>query len=180
MENEIIMQLLRSGKQGAALQELYKAFPSVAHFIRTHGGREEDARDVFQESLLIFYRNVLKPDFTLSCNISTYLFSVCKYLWKDELKAKNKLAPFDANDWADDVESYREEEQAYSLLDRILNQLGDKCKTILTLFYYKKMRMEDIASQLEYSNMETAKTQKYKCMERAKTMMKSNQHTLTV
>ena len=172
MEKETIIQQLRSGQNKESLQELYAAFPSVSHFIRKNGGDQEDARDVFQESLLIFYRNVQKPDFVLTSSLNTYLFSIVKYLWKDQLKKKNRAVPFEANAHAveSDVRAYRLEELKMSTIDRVLDQLGKKCSDILQLFYYRKKSMEEIAHQLEYRNVDTAKTQKYKCMERARLM----------
>jgi len=172
MEKEKIIQHLRSGQHKESLLELYKAFPPVSHFIRKNGGTEDDARDMFQESLLIFYRNVQKGEFTLTSSLNTYLFSIAKYLWKDELKKKNRNVSFEvhAHEADPDVQTYKMEELKMRTIDKVLDQLGKKCSEILQLFYYKKMAMEDIAQQLDYKNVDTVKTQKYKCMERAKLM----------
>jgi RNA polymerase sigma factor (sigma-70 family) len=172
MENGTIVQQLRAGHNEAALRELYKAFPAVSHFIRKNGGNQEDARDMFQESLLIFYRNVQQKDFTLTSSLNTYLFSIVKYLWKDELKKKNRTVPFElhAQDMIPNIAASGQEELKISLMGKVLGQLGEKCSEILRLFYYEKKAMEEIAALLQYKNVDTAKTQKYKCMERAKAM----------
>jgi RNA polymerase sigma factor (sigma-70 family) len=52
-----------------------------------------------------------------------------------------------------------------------LQQLGDKCRQILTLFFYYKKRMEEIATELSYANADTVKNQKYKCMQQLKRIM---------
>lgn len=169
MGNEQIIQQLRAGNQKEAVAELYKSFPSVRHFIRTHGGNDDEAKDIFQESMIVFYKNAMKPEFTLTASVNTYLFTVSKYLWKDELKKKNRMVPikFDRED-----EKYAPvfTEEKYRWLDKIINSLGEKCMEILQLFYYKKQSMEEIASGLGYKNVDTAKTQKYKCIERARMM----------
>lgn len=169
MGNDQILLQLRSGKQKEAVVELYKSFPSIRHFIRTHGGNDDEAKDIFQEALIIFYKNAMKPEFTLTASVNTYLFSVSKYLWKDELKKKNKTVNFEF-DRADESISYKNSEEKFVWLDKIINNLGEKCMEILQLFYYKKQSMEEIAGALGYKNIDTAKTQKYKCIERAKTM----------
>lgn len=174
MENEQILLQLRSGQQKEAIAELYKAFPSVRHFIRTHGGNDDEAKDIFQESLIIFYKNAMKPEFKLTATVSTYLFSVSKYLWKDELKKKNRIVHFEVERPEEIFHSSYSEEQ-FGWMDKIIRSLGEKCMEILELFYYKKQSMEDIAQQLGYKNVDTAKTQKYKCMERAKNMAKEIQ-----
>jgi len=170
MDNGELLLKIRSGNNREALKEMYKPFPSVRHFIKQHGGNEDEARDVFQESLLIFYRNAQKPEFQLTSALGTYLFSICKYLWKDELKKKNRIVSFEGKDMADEVTDHREEELKIQWLDTIINSLGGKCLEILQLFYYKKMSMEQIAAKLGYKNVDTVKTQKYKCIERAKVM----------
>lgn len=177
MENEKIIQQLRSGDNRQALQEMYKSFPSIRHFICTHGGNDDDARDLFQESLMVFYKNALKPEFSLTSSLNTYIFSICKYLWKDELKKKNRLVNFEFTDFTEEISSHQEDEAKMTLLDKVLDGLGEKCSGILQLFYYKKKSMEEIATQLEYKNVDTAKTQKYKCLERAKTMADQMKHS---
>jgi len=169
MGNEQILIQLRSGKQKEAIAELYKIFPSIRHFIRTHGGNDDEAKDIFQEALIIFYKNAMKPEFTLSATPHTYLFSVSKYLWKDELKKKNKLVHFEVEK-QEEVSQHEHTEEKFRWMDKILNSLGEKCTEILQLFYYKKQSMDEIAQQLGYKNVDTAKTQKYKCIERAKVM----------
>lgn len=169
MGNEQILIQLRNGKQKEAIADLYKSFPSVRHFIRTHGGNDDEAKDIFQEALIIFYKNAIKPEFTLSASAQTYLFSVSKYLWKDELKKKNRLVHFEVEK-PEEIHIPQHSEEKYRWMDKILNSLGEKCMEILQLFYYKKQSMDEIAQQLGYKNVDTAKTQKYKCIERAKIM----------
>ena len=171
MDNHKLIELLRSGQHHKALEELYKAYPAIRHFIKTHGGNDDDARDTFQDALLIFYRNVQKKDFVLTASVNTYLFSVCRFMWKDALKKKNREVSFTIQDApAEEIRSYQEEEQQMRWLDKILASLGNKCTDILKMFYYKKMSMEEIAKALDYRNVDTAKTQKYKCLERARAM----------
>jgi RNA polymerase sigma factor (sigma-70 family) len=171
MNNGDILEQLRSGQPGKTLGELYKAYPSIRHFIKTHGGTDDDARDVFQECLIVLFRNAQKNDFVLTASVNTYLFSVGKYLWKDLLKKKNREVRFTITDIpAEEIKSVQEEEMQLRWLDRILASLGEKCSEILQLFYYKKMSMEEIAAKLGYRNVDTAKTQKYKCLERARAM----------
>lgn len=172
MNNEKIIEQLRSGQSSAAFKELYQSFPAIRNFIKTHGGNDDDAKDIFQESLFIFYRKIQSDqNFQLSAAVGTYLFSVAKYLWKDALKKKNREVGFITTDIPfEDINSKEEEEKQMYFLDTILSKLGEKCSELLTLFYYKKLSMEEIANRFDYKTIDTAKTQKYKCLERAKIM----------
>lgn len=173
MYNAELIKQLRAGHNSAALQELYKSWPAVRHFIKTHGGNDDDARDTFQDSLLILYRNVQKKEFTLTAQVSTYLFSICKYLWKDELKKKNRMVSFEVPDMAEEIQDYRQEEKQIKWLDGILLSIGEKCAAILTMFYYHGKSMEKIGDELGYKNTDTVKTQKYKCLEHARNLAAS-------
>ena len=170
MTNAELVACIRSGNNKEALKELYRPFASVRHFIKKYGGNEDEARDVFQEALLVFYKNALKPDFKLTSALGTYLFAISKYLWKDELKKKNRIASFDVKDAPDEVIDFREQEEQYRRLDEVILSLGEKCREILNRFYYRRQSMEEIANQLDYKSVDSVKTQKYKCIERARQM----------
>lgn len=173
MDNQQLIENLRSGKNQNAIKELYKAFPSIRHFILNHGGNDDEARDVFQESLFVLYRNTQKPDFKLTASVNTYLYSICKFMWKDELIKKNRQVTYEIKDVPqDDIVDYFEFEKQTNWLNEVINSLGQKCIQILQLYYYHKNSMEQIASLLDYKNTNTVKTQKYKCIERAKQIAK--------
>ncbi|MCP4521967.1 MAG: sigma-70 family RNA polymerase sigma factor [Cytophagales bacterium] len=179
MEDQQILKLLQEGKHTPALRELYKGFPSIERLIINSGGSTEKAQDIFQEALVIFFEKTQDTSFQLSSKISTYLHSVCHNLWRNESRnSKNKKSTFLTEEKEqlliaeDDVEAHLEKEEKFGFLDEIMEQLGDKCKQVLSLFYYQKMSMSEIASELNYSNDRSAKNQKFKCLERAKKMAK--------
>jgi RNA polymerase sigma factor (sigma-70 family) len=172
-QSDIIYQL-RQGDNQKAIAQLYESFPMIRKFIFNHGGNAADAQDVFQEALLIFYRNAQKPDFQLTCAASTYLYSVVRFLWKDTLKKKNKevLVEDDIREvsvaFDDQIERVEIQQEKTMTLAKVFEQLGKKCQQILQAYYYQKMSMKDIAQQFGYGSVNSAKTQKYKCIERAK------------
>lgn len=178
MNDQKILELLHMGKHSPALDMLYNAYPPIGRFIKSHGGSEEDARDMFQEALIIFCRKAAQPDFKLTAKISTYLFSVCKFLWKDKLQKENRYVhSYDFNQAADvslETEEY-EQEQKYQFLDKVLFAIGDRCKEILEAYYFHKMTMTLIAEKFGYTSEASAKNQKYKCLEKARVLAKQEQ-----
>lgn len=175
-----ILLMIRNGKQDLAIKELYKYFPMVDKFVRNNGGNRSDSEDLFQESLIVFFRKSLSPEFTLTCTAHTYLFKVAKYKWKDELIKKNKTEFLSQESWDkyNTSEQYNEPldlKDNYRVLEKVLQSLGDKCKQILELYYQQNFSIQSIAEKLGYSSTNSTKTQKYKCMEQARLTLKNIQ-----
>ena len=177
MSDTEIIDLIRKRQQEAAVEKLYDHFPKIRSLVKQKGGSLDDARDIFQESLVIFYRKASDPGFILTSSISTYLYSVCWHLWKDALKKKSRNIP--ATEWpgieraaSEDVQEHILKEEKFSYLDKILLQVGDKCKEIFQLYYFGKQSMARIAEQLGLSSEQVAKNQKYKCLEKARELAK--------
>jgi RNA polymerase sigma factor (sigma-70 family) len=157
----------------AALQRLYKAyFPMILNFIINNNGTEQEAKDVYQEAIIIFYEKT-QEGFQLSCKIKTYIYSVCRRQWLKRLYEKNK---YRGN--IDDMEEYinvesempaaEEKEEQFRIMGDSLNQLGEPCRTIIEDFYIKDLSMDEITDKFGYTNSDNAKNQKYKCLQRLK------------
>jgi RNA polymerase sigma factor (sigma-70 family) len=177
MQDQSVLQLLTSEKREKAFVKIYRYFPKVSRFICKHGGTKEEAQDVFQEALLIFYRKATSPDFKLTARIETYIFSICKYVWKDQLHKKNKQTDSFKQAFLKDetisTEVHVQEEEKYQLAEKALRSIGEKCLQLLSLFYIDKKKMQEIATLLGFTSAASAKTQKYKCLERAKNELRT-------
>ena len=70
---------------------IYKnSYRPVRHLITTNSGNEEDARDIFQDSLVILYKKLKSYNLKLHCSISTFIYSIARLLWLKELKIRGK------------------------------------------------------------------------------------------
>jgi RNA polymerase sigma factor (sigma-70 family) len=167
----------------------------IRKMIRNYGGNAQDAEDVFQESLIILCRKTSETDFTLTARLSTYLFSVCRFLWKDESKKRNRNIPFPdeglpeeavsgtpGSDRQQDlntaIEKAVEEEAQFRLAEKVFRGLGARCRELLLLFYKKGQKLSEIASKMGYNSENSAKNQKYKCLENARNNLKELQQTI--
>ena len=166
MKNQKIIEQLRSGKYQPVFNKLYRYFPKVEKLILSKGGTKEDAQDIFQEALIILHRKAQDPQFTLTSKPETYLYSVCRFLWKDEMVKRGKQLTGMVEDAS--LEDAVEREQRYEQAELALSSLGEKCRQILERFYLQAQRMIEIARELGLASENVAKTQKYKCLERAK------------
>ncbi len=177
MTDEEIIKAIKNRQNDRAFGALYKGFPMIKKMIINHKGQEEDAEDVFQEALIILCTKIHQTDFKLTAQLSTYLYSVCRFLWNDELKRREKitLVSFDVEgDKKTDpiIDDSFERETKAKLAEQIINELGERCKELLHLFYSKSLKIKEIAQIMGYSSENTAKIQKYKCLEIAKRNLK--------
>jgi RNA polymerase sigma factor (sigma-70 family) len=171
-DNEIILGILNGSKD--SLNRLYKVyFPMALQLVLRNNGNEDDAKDIFQEAVIVLYNKVKGGNFELSSKLNTFLYSVCRRLWLKRLNQQSRNAG-NINDFEevlqveDDLVSYEEQDLKFKQMDAALQLLGEPCKTIIEDFYMNSRTMQDICDKFGYTNTDNAKTQKYKCLQRLK------------
>ncbi|MGH2643421.1 MAG: RNA polymerase sigma factor [Chitinophagaceae bacterium] len=166
-----------SNHQEEALLLIYKRFfPMILHMVVNNHGTEDDAKDLFQETMIVLYDKSKESGFILEVKLKTYLYAVAKNLWLKQLNQKNKT-PFKPSEFdneqlgerlADDIQDSEGKEERFKIMSEALMKLGEPCKSLLEHFYLQQMSMQEIAEKFGYTNPENAKTQKYKCLNRLK------------
>jgi RNA polymerase sigma factor (sigma-70 family) len=157
-----------------AVETLYKShFGMIQHFVTNNNGSLDDARDVFQEAMITLYEKVQTDSFSLTCQIKTYLFSICKHLWLKRLQQMGRYStPLSTEEESVsvemDMEDFAKKDAAFAIMDRALNSLGEPCKSLLEGYYLNKKDMQALAAEFGYTNSDNAKNQKYKCLMRLK------------
>lgn len=157
-----------------AIDSIYKEnFNMVQTFILNNNGSYDDARDIFQEAMIALYEKARSESFVLTCQIKTYIYSICRRLWLKRLQQQGRmLSQVDSLEETipveEDLELQEQRDAAFTIMDRALNSLGEPCKGLLEGYYIKKMGMQDLADSFGYTNADNAKNQKYKCLMRLK------------
>lgn len=171
-DREVVLGILNNSEE--ALNKLYTGyFPMVLQFILNNNGNEDDAKDVYQEGIIVLYNKIKGGDFELSSKLKTYIYSVCRRIWLKKLtqqsKRTNNIADFEDILVVDeDVEQHEEKDRQFDKMQSALLLLGEPCKTIIQDFYINNLSMQDICEKFGYTNTDNAKTQKYKCLQRLK------------
>ncbi|CCH51215.1 RNA polymerase, sigma-24 subunit, ECF subfamily [Fibrisoma limi BUZ 3] len=162
---------LASGSD-AVLTQLYRRyFPMVLHFVTSNSGSEDDAKDIYQEVLVVLYEKVTHGSLELNCQLKTYLYSVGRRLWLKQLAQRNRHFINDTEAVVavdDDLTDHEERNRQFDLMTDSLERLGEPCRTLLEDFYTRHLSMQDITEKFGYTNADNAKTQKYKCLQRLK------------
>ena len=178
MTDAEIIEYLRNDKYPKLVKGLYGLFPAVKKYIVRNRGTTEDAKDIFQDAMVILYQKMKTGNFILTVPISTYFHAVVKNLWLQELRKRKKLPVADID--TDVAEELVEQQPGFDIATAAFNFLGEKCRQLLILFYFNKKSFREIAAQLQFGTEQTAKNQKYRCLQKAKehylTLSKTDTH----
>ncbi|HEU0063551.1 MAG TPA: sigma-70 family RNA polymerase sigma factor [Flavisolibacter sp.] len=170
-EKALLQGLARSDKK--AIELLYREnFNMIQALVIKNNGTTEDAKDIFQEAMIVLYEKAQSGTFELNCQIKTFIYSVSRRIWLKRLLQENRLNISESQEEIvnvdEEVADYEKRNKEYIMMEKALNSIGEPCKSLLESFYIKKKSMQEIASGFGYTNAENAKNQKYKCLIRLK------------
>ena len=121
----------------------------IQNLILNNNGSEEDAKDIFQEALIVLYEKSKSVEFELNCQIKTYLYSVSKRLWLKRLQ-KNSRYELQSNGFEetvyveDDIGVHEKRNNEYGMMEFAMSHIGEPCKSILEAYYIRKQIMDQI------------------------------------
>ncbi|MBS1952522.1 MAG: sigma-70 family RNA polymerase sigma factor [Bacteroidetes bacterium] len=169
LETSAIIEAIKAGSE-KILFNIYEEYRNdfVSWAIRHHQISAEEAKDVFQESVIALYKNV-KADKMESTEVSikTYLFGIGKNIILNAVKRRGieeKVFESFNVKTENGIHEHYEHEHLVSLVKRLYRSMGSPCKEILEMFYEKGFDMESIATRIGYKNSDVAKKKKYECL----------------
>lgn len=176
--DEELLTGLAAGSDDALTQVYRRFYPMVLHFVTSNSGSEDDARDIYQEVLIVIYEKVKSGSLELHCQLKTYVYSVGRRLWLKQLAQRSRFMVRDVDTPVsdelaleqinDDLIDHEERDRQFDLMADSLDRLGEPCRTLLDDFYIQHLSMQAITEKFGYTNADNAKTQKYKCLMRLK------------
>ena len=166
-----ILQALKSGQDRDVLKYIYNThFPKVNRYIKQNSGDQDAAFDIFQDSIMVFYRYVKEDKFDPQYDIGAFIFAVSKNLWLNRLRKESReiVLPeyVDFSDTGGNIMDHiftREREEAVS---EVLTRLGERCEELLRLSIFYRMKNTEICEKMGFSTENAVKTRKYKCMQK--------------
>ncbi|HMC86778.1 MAG TPA: sigma-70 family RNA polymerase sigma factor [Chitinophagaceae bacterium] len=171
-EKELLKRLAINDKQAA--ETIYKDnYNMVQALIINNNGSSDDARDIFQEAMIVLYEKAKSGTFELNCLLKTYIYSVSRRLWLKRLYQLQKYGGQIENmvetvAVEEEIEAHQQRNTAFQAMEKSMNNLGEPCKSLLEAYYLQKRNMTEIAGSFGYTNADNAKNQKYKCLVRLK------------
>ncbi|MDO1450923.1 sigma-70 family RNA polymerase sigma factor [Rhodocytophaga aerolata] len=170
MKDSEILARIRQGDEGA-LDYLYKKnYKMMTKMVINNSGTEDEAKDIYQDALIVFWQKAVSGNLVLSSKISTFIYSICQNLWRKELERKSKLSSEEKD--SPEINDVDRRERI-EIINNSINNLGETCRKILTYYYFDNLSMSDIAEKMGFANADTAKTKKYKCKKELDELIKS-------
>lgn len=146
-------------------------FPPVLRYVLANSGTLDEARDLFQDSLVVLVEITKKKKLVINSHgIEKYLFEIARRLWYEQLRKKKDIKNFDDTRLVFEgveveIETYTEPDR-YGDIHTEIDKLGKRCKELLYHFYYLNRDWKTITKELGYISEASARNQKYKCLQR--------------
>lgn len=177
-------------RKAEILEYLYREyFPQIERIVLKHEGDEQDARDLFQEALVIIFTRLKKGDLVINSSFHNYFIVLCRFIWFRQKGIKNSYASIEepeesanrkilasgiVNDSPGDRE-YHEylTNQNEKIFQRQYRKLPGDCKRVLKM-YFRKKSFREIATRMKYSTEDYARRKKYLSMQLLMKMIKED------
>ncbi len=153
-------------------------FPVVRYYVINNGGNHDDAKDVFQESIIIAFKQINQNNFELKSGFDSYLYGIARLVWLKILRNRsihkrniNKIEETEFN--YNTPEYLIEEELEHRLFRKYFLKLGPECRKVLKLIS-DSVPYDQIAREMGYKSEKIVRNKKYKCKEALIKMIKSD------
>ncbi len=166
MKSEILLDL--KGENNRAFGQLYKEyFGMVNRYIVNNNGQNEDALDIFQDTMLVLVEKLRNDEFQLTASIKTYIMAIAKNLWLKRLRNKAKNYQLSENNQLfDEINFAIEQEKTFwDKLQNYMHHISDHCKGLIHKMFFRNNTIEQIQKEYGYSTKHNAQNQKHKCVE---------------
>ena len=180
-DEELISSLKTVKQRNDAIRFMYRQyFDVLSAYIINNNGTSEDAEDIFQEVLVNFIAIVQQDKFRGESSVKTFLFSMNRFAWLNELKRKGR-ASIRENVFEkgrdliiDDAAKPVIQKESSEQLTAIMEELGENCKKVLMMFYYEELGIKEILEHTGYENEQVVRNKKYKCLKQLGTLIDNN------
>ena len=180
-DQELITALEDPNDLNKAILFLYREYSdATCAYLIGHGASQQDAEDVFQETVVSFIEIVRKGKYRQEASIKTFLVSVARNIWLNDVKKKDRAGQRDklyerGRDQNElDVSHEMGDRERKNQLRQLLLKLGEPCRKLLTLYYYENLSMKEMVDHLPYENEQVVRNKKYKCLQQLTAYIKEH------
>ncbi len=177
LDKRLIERIRANERQ--VLGELYLRFENmISSFVGRQGGSREDAADLLQEVIIVFWKNALDKNFQLQSKLSTYLMAIARNKWLAERRksyhqSRTQMPEDTEDDQPNALHLLIDAEEGIHI-KQAFKKISEICRELLSLFYFEERSMQDIAQILKFANVDVAKSKKYQCKKALQNILSKN------
>jgi RNA polymerase sigma factor (sigma-70 family) len=138
-------------------------FAAVKNHVLRNSGSNEDVSDVFQDSIIVLYKQITEENLKLTTDLKGYFFGIARNVWSAQLRKNQRNTEL-----IEDVADEDSDEYADPLMERVVSKAFQKLKPdqqlVLSLFS-DGHTYEEIAVKMNLKNEMYARRKKYLCKE---------------
>jgi RNA polymerase sigma factor (sigma-70 family) len=139
-------------------------FQTVKNHVIKNSGTADDVPDVFQDTIITLYRQIIENNFTLTSDLKGYFFGIARNIWNVQLRRKKRVTELDI-DFVDETQSDEIDDPLFErIMSRAFQKLRPDCQTVLTLFS-DGLTYQEIAVKMNHKDEIYARRKKYLCKE---------------
>lgn len=179
-----LMEEIKSGNNKALEKIYHENRASFINWILKNSTYDtEVAVELYQKAFIILYLNIKNEKLVeLSSTLKTYLHAIAKNLLKELGRSeKNNLSLDDEmlnelNRIQVDnniLEKYQNDHHK-EIVNTLLDEIGDPCKTLLTLIFINNYASDAVAQAMQYSDERVVRKRKSLCLRRMREMISTN------
>lgn len=160
----------------------------LAYLRKTFSVSDDDLSDIYQESSVALFTNIRDGKLSnLTSTLSTYFLRICINQTLKFMGKQKKVVPLFDDSRLTNKDSFRpdkidelyqlctEDEDAEKvsrsekIVQSIIESMPDTCKNVFQGYYWNNLTTATIADMYGFSNANSVKTQKYKCLQKFRT-----------
>lgn len=174
-----IVHKIKTAQDKEVLNWLYSAvYPKVRRYIMGNNGSSDDSKDVFQEAVLVLYKQIIDDKYNLIKDVEGYLLTVSRNVWVNNCRRAKRHVNIDLADnpihVEDDALINLIMAEKWDAFQKLFDMIGERCKQLLHYSTFEKISMEEIAIKMHLANANAAKASNYRCKQKLIELVAAN------
>jgi RNA polymerase sigma factor (sigma-70 family) len=135
-------------------------YNTVSKHILKNSGSSEDVSDVFQDTVIVLYNQIVDGTLNLTSDLKGYFFGIARNIWNTQLRKKKKTVELEL-DLIQDPEIDEDNDRMFErIVNRAFMKLKPDSQAVLNL-YYEGCSYDEIAIKMNLKNEGYARRKKY-------------------
>ena len=137
---------------------------SVKTYVLQNSGSSDDVSDVFQDSIIVLFRQITEGNFNLTTDLKGYFFGIARNVWSAQFRKNQKTTKLEIDIPDEEYPDGINDPVLEKVVSRAFEKLKPDQRLVLSL-YSDNLSYEEIAEKMGLKNDTYARRKKYLCKE---------------